>query len=223
MTEEQRDVFLASEADRYFERNPTDFEACLDDPWNDHLAGLVPNGGSVLEIGCADGRRLAAIGEIAGPRIGALCGVDPSAEAVRFGSSRWPDLDLRIGTADQVPFDSQFDVVVFGFCLYLCDRSLLHRAIAEGDRLTADGGALAIIDFDPPTPRRRPYRHLEGVWSWKMDYPALLLADPAYSLDRKLSGSHDGDGWVRDGRERIALTILRKARADGYEFEAETH
>ena len=33
------------------------------------------------------------------------------------------------------------------------------RAVAEADRVLRDGGALAIVDFDPEAPCVRPYHH----------------------------------------------------------------
>ena len=142
----QRTAFLRGEGDQWFRRNPFDEERMLSDQWNIQLASLINEESSVLEIGSSDGRRLWAIGEISGCR-GTLVGVDPSSEAVRSGNERFPNLDLRIGTADQTGVEREFDLVVVGFCLYLCDRNLLFKAVAEIDRLVKDGAVLAIIDF----------------------------------------------------------------------------
>lgn len=130
----------------------------------------------VLEIGCSDGWRLAEIA-----KTGAECwGIDPSPKAVAAGRAK-PDIKLWVGTADELPFIERFDLVIFGFCLYLIDRSDLFKVAHEADRVLVDGGNLVIYDFSPRKPSRTPYKHLGGAFSYKMDYPALFTANPAYS------------------------------------------
>jgi SAM-dependent methyltransferase len=215
----QRDAFLAGEADAWFARNetpiPTPEERLT------RLRAHLPDTPSVLEMGCSDGRKLA---EVADRRPGRYVGIDPSAAAIAAGRTRWPDLELHVGSADALPVDERFDAVILGFFLYLCDRELLPRVVAEADRVLRDGGALVIVDFDPPSPRRRRYRHHDGIWSYKMDYPSLFLALPSYSLAEKVPFSEHGAGWTADESERIAMSILRKERETGYAHEDEgTH
>jgi SAM-dependent methyltransferase len=203
----QRDIFLDGEGDAWFRRNRDgDPLAVLD-----RLARHVLPDASILEVGCGDGRNLARL-----PGSGNRAGVDPSTLAIAAGSAEHPEFDLRVGTAEAVPFRDPFDVVLFGFCLYLCDRQSLPRIIAEADRLLIDGGTLAILDFDPPFPRRRQYRHREGVLSWKVDYASIFLAYPSYSLVEKVSTSHEYPGWVPREGDRVALWVLRKELELGY-------
>lgn len=210
----QKDAFLAGEADAWFSRNatprPTPSERL------DRVVAHLPPSPSVLEVGCADGRKLA---ELAASVPGRYVGVDPSPAAIDEGRRRWPDLELHVGSADALPFDEQFDVVILGFFLYLCDRALLPRVVAESDRVLRDGGRLVIIDFDPRFPRQRRYRHLEGLWSFKMDYASLFLAYPSYALAEKVPFTEHGAGWTPDETERIAMTVLRKDLGAGYAVE----
>jgi SAM-dependent methyltransferase len=210
----QRDTFAAGEGDAWFLRNADVTESVVDD----RIASHVAPGGDVLEIGCSDGRRLASLASSTGRRVG----VDPSAAAIGVGRDRWPELELHVGSADALPVDGPFDVVVFGFCLYLCDRELLPRIVAEGDRVLRDGGTLAIVDFDPPFPTRRAYRHRDGLWSWKMDYASLYAAFPSYVVAEKVPLHHDAPAWTADERERVALTILKKHVDGGYAEEADS-
>lgn len=213
----QKDVFEASEGDGWFRRNQQTIEN------NGLIRGdVVARIGRriscvearVLEVGCANGANLAALG---------LCvpirgfGIDPSSEAIQNGKRRFPSLDLRTGTADALPFErGSVDVLWFGFCLYLVDRNLLQTAVAEADRVLSDGGLLVIHDFDPGSPRRRRYAHHEGLWSYKMDYSLLFTANPAYALVEKSSHSHAGLQWNPDPDERVGLWILRKSDATAY-------
>lgn len=130
---------------------------------------------------------------------------------------------MRVGTADLIPFDGEFDAIIFGFCLYLVDRPLLHRAVAEADRLLrgvdhGGRGILVIVDFDPPVPRRKPYRHADSVWTYKTDHSQLFAADPAYRLVSKVSFDHGRSevGWAESPDDRVALWTLVKDVRLGY-------
>jgi ubiquinone/menaquinone biosynthesis C-methylase UbiE len=168
----------------------------------------------VLEVGCGQGDNLAALGN----RIAVEAhGIEPSASAVEAGRIAHPEVRLECGTADELPFsDGSFDVVWFGFCLYLVDRDLLARSVAEADRVLANDGLLCIVDFDPETPCMRPYHHRPGLWSFKMDYSALFLAHPAYRLVHKASMSHAGLEWHPDPQERIGMWLCRKDTQHAY-------
>lgn len=208
----QRDVFLEGEGDAYEDRN------ARADANPEVLRPLVPYlrpGESVLEIGCGSGHNLVALQRLA-PGISCF-GIDPSKKAIERGRICSPHHRLEVGTADSIPFEGEFSLVIFGFCLYLCDRSLLHASVAEADRVLQGGdsgekGILAILDFDPSHPHRRTYRHDPRLSSFKMDYSALFLANPAYQLATKLSFSHSRgtQGRPSDPNDQVALWILEK-------------
>jgi SAM-dependent methyltransferase len=184
MTERsQKDVFLEGEGDAWYGRNLQH----LHEPGPDIVLAtleemrIAPK--SVLEIGCASGYRVAKICE----RSGAVgFGIEPSGQAVADGQSRYPSLSLEVGTADNLPFaDGQFDLVIFGFCLYLVDPRLHLRCVAEADRVLGDGGLLVIYDFIAPLPYYNDYAHRPGIRSHKMEFSRFFLASPAYRLLRR--------------------------------------
>ena len=219
MTEErlQREVFLDEQGDAWFRRNPAG-DTTEPDDFDRVISSAVGAPSSVLEVGCADGRRLSRlIPRLGHPRVSV--GIDPSTEAIAKARQRHPSIRFEVGTADRLPTDQSFDLVILGFCLYLCDRPLLPQIVAETDRVLADGGALAIIDFDPPSPRRRRFRHHESLWSYKMDYSQLFTAFPQYVLSAKSSMSHHGPAFTLDEAERVAVWVLRKSNNGGYTDE----
>jgi len=200
-------------ADAWFERNrmKLDMDA---EPGKSTLffARHIRAGQRVLEIGASNGHQLHRLKQIAGCDV---YGIDPSPSAIADGLSRYPGLTLSVGTADTLDFQNEFfDVVIFGFCLYLVDRGLLMRSVAEADRVLARGGRLMIVDFDPAVPHRRPFVHQQGLWSYKMCYPNLWLANPNYILAEKFSYSHDGDTFHSDPNERVAAWVLVKQGGD---------
>lgn len=214
----QETNFLAGQGDEWFRRNPLDMSVQLNDQWNRRLARMIHEGGRLLEIGCADGRRLSAIKQLSGFD-GTFCGVEPSSEAVAAGSQLFPYLDLRVGTADQFGFDEPFDLILFGFCLCWSDRGSLFNAVAATDRALKNGGTLAIIDFDPKFPIKNPYHHLPGLWTFKMDYSALFLASPSYKLLEKYSKKTEPTftGVRQTFRsDSYSLWIIRKSETDAY-------
>jgi ubiquinone/menaquinone biosynthesis C-methylase UbiE len=215
----QRDTFVSTEGNAWYARNLDDLFCALS--MREHVVSRIAthlpekSRNTVMEVGCAAGRGLVALAEM---RLVEGIGVDPSAEAIEYGMRQYPGLRLVQGTADQLPQDdNSVDVLWFGFCLYLVDRALLARAVAEADRVLKDGGLLVINDFDPDYPRMRKYRHCDGIWSYKMDYSSLFTANPAYVVVEKSSFSHACLQWEADPQERVGLWLCRKNLGLGYE------
>ena len=205
----QKDIFLKSEGDAWFNRNNKTDKLSPD---MKVIQNYIAAGLNVLEIGCADGNRLNSLAENAN-----FYGLDPSKEAIENGTKKYSDISLSVGTSDILEFeDAFFDVVIFGFCLYLVDRNLLFKSIAEADRVLKDKGFLIITDFDPQLNLKNQYKHFEGVYSYKCDYPKLFLSNPAYSLVEKKSFSHYGDAFHVDENERVATTVLYKDIENAY-------
>lgn len=206
----QKETFLAAEADRFFARNQGiyDGESGYSKSYSVEPTilrmGIEPT--SVLEIGCSNGWRLASLRErFPNAR---FAGIEPSAKAVEEGRERW-GLDLRVGTADDLPFaDGEFDLVIFGGCLYLCDRSDLFRIAWQADRVLADRGFLCLWDYAARVPYANDYRHTDGIRSYKMDYPSMFLWNPDYwmvALD-------PAGGMKEDPDDRMVVALMRKQR-----------
>lgn len=174
----QSDIFLSGEGAAWAARNVD----CMgkDDPVTPALvdAGIRPR--RVLEVGCGNGWRLVKLFEMFEC---AVFGIDPGAEKGSWiGRGQAADL----GWWD----DGFFDLVIFGFCLYLVDPQDYFKAVSEADRVLADGGHLVIHDFPKPErPWRTPYKHREGVFSHHVHFPDLWLSHPAYKV---ISENPDG-------------------------------
>ena len=209
----QRDIFLHSEGDAWLERNsPRGTQRTLPDSDEPLLAILqlpLPQSvarAKVLEIGCAGAPRLDWLRQ----NRGFDCyGLDPSAKAVE--AARANGVFAQQGTAEALPFDTAaFDIVIFGFCLYLCDREDLFQIACEADRVLRNPGWIVIHDFYSPTPSRRPYHHRSGIFSFKMDYRTLFSWHPGYcNYFHKLVHHVDGT-YTDDPNEWVATSVLRK-------------
>lgn len=208
----QTDTFLKSEGDAWFSRNATVLKEDRDDIVLRVLKHLKVAPKRVMEIGAANGYRLAALERL----YGAQCaGVEPSAKAVEEGKTRYPSVDLRVGAADSLPFeDGAFDLVIVGFCMYLVDPELHFRTVAEADRVLAEGGQLVIFDFQTPAPYFNDYAHLEGMRAHKMDFSSLFTAHPSYSLVHRELNQADGDTYMDlDRREGVDVLTKNMSRA----------
>ena len=207
----QKDVFLESEGNAWFKRNrdPRVVEGFPEsDPLLSEIVKLPVSQGrtTVLEIGCSDGIRLEWLMRHGGFD---CYGVDPSAEAVSAAKGR--GIHAYRETADKLPFeDRRFDIVLFGFCLYLCDREDLFRIACEADRVLKNPGWLLILDFFSPSASKREYHHYSGLFSYKMDYRTLFSWHPAYANLSHTVRHHVERGYTDDRTEWIATSVLRK-------------
>lgn len=212
---QQKDIFKDSEGDQYFRRNVSMSEGkddVIDIPKVLKHIHISPN--RVLEVGCSNGHRLNQFEKC----FNAECyGIDPSHEAIEHGKKEYPHIHLQVGTADVLAFDNDFfDMVVFGFCLYLCDRHDLFKIAFEADRCLSDNGILVIHDFAPPFPYKNKYRHNEGIYSYKMDYSKMFTWNPSYFEIARVLFSHSGFKLRDITDERIAIVVLKKNEKHAY-------
>lgn len=212
----QKGVFLASEGDAWFERNHDairrralpDDDAVLSEILS--LGADTIRGLTVLEVGCGEAARLAWMQE----HLAAKClGIEPSAKAVSAGRAR--GVDVRQGTADALSCaDGSVDIVIFGFCLYLCDRDDLFRIASEANRVLRAPGWIVIEDFYSAAPVSNVYHHRPGVLTHKMDYRTLFTWHPQYECFTHKVRRHGQSSYTDDPNEWVATSVLRKRAAD---------
>ncbi len=208
----QSQIFLESEGDGWFQRNRASLMQASGYYDTDIIKRVLNHDKAairrVLEIGSGNGAKLhdlCTFFEAEG------CGIDPSAAAVDYGNKHHHRLKLSVATASKLPYtDDCFDLVYFGFCLYLLDRNDLFKAVAEADRVLKKGGYLAILDFDPRHRHKRPYHHLPGLYSYKTSYADFFTGGGHYYLVAKESFSHSGTFFTKDSDERVSVSILFK-------------
>ena len=226
MTQDQ--IFLESEGDAWFRRNRKALESAAEHDWplrliDKHLQ--LDSNSSVLEVGCANGWRLAELER----RYGCQCvGLDLSAEAIAAGRKGWPHLRLyRAGLGvDRGTWIKDtdwlkgwpYDVVICHFVLHWLVRDNVLKALDNLNRSVGEHGHLIIGDFLPDWPTKTPYHHREGLWTYKLDYAHLFEATANYKRIERVVFDHDsheeGDMGI-PAWKRCAVTLLRKE--DRYE------
>ncbi len=215
----QDEIFAAFEGDKWFERNKAALEQF--DPKADFPLALMEmyrlRPRAVLELGAANGVRLAAIQKHYGSRVVAL---EPSAEAILNGEAKFPSVEFVRGTADAIPLRQLFELVIVNFAFHWIDRAKLLGSVAEIDRVLTDGGFLIIGDFYPTNLTKVRYHHLpdQNVYTYKQNYAATFLASGLYHQVCLVTGDHSSktlSGEVEEN-ERFGVWLLRKTLGGHY-------
>ena len=201
----QANIFLESEGDAWYARNKDklgqrDLVSRLIE-----ANKIVPT--NVLEIGCANGWRLAKLRERYQCRV---YGIEPSALAC--GDAELLNVPVEQTTAiDLPPVMHAFDLIIYGFCLYMTDPQDWFAIVCDADRVLANGGHIVIHDFESSSPWARPYGHREGLLSYHVDFAKMWLANPLYHLVSRNIGDEDDMGVV---------TIIKKSPATSIKVHA---
>lgn len=210
----QKEIFLSVEANSWFERNSVVVNSrdYKDDFLLKKISDVIEWQGksgkdiSLLEIGCGEGKRLQIIKDLYDIN---CYGIDPSIKAVDVANSR--GVLAQQGTADQLSYpDGSFDIVVFGFCLYLCDREDLFKIAMEVDRVTKSNSWIIILDFFLPHPVSKEYHHRKGVKTHKMDYRSMFLWHPYYQCFSHEVFHHENSQFSDDPEQWTCVSVLRK-------------
>lgn len=211
----QKNIFLDTEGDAWFDRchkNSLNRDFDKVDPV---VAALKKLGSSydsketvikILEIGCGGAKRLEWLKDNLNFDV---YGIDPSKNAIdqalEYG------VHAKKGTADNIPFlSNQFDIVIFGFCLYLCDKDDLFQIAAEANRVLKSESWIIIHDFFATAEKVRDYKHKKGVYVRKMDYRSLFTWHPDFVCYSHTVNSHSSTHFTDDADEWISTSVIRK-------------
>lgn len=212
---DQKDVFMNSEGDAWFSRNKQAMDKKT--PEMDPLFPLVTKSVNaareelgrpidIMEVGCSNGYRIANIAEKFDVN---ASGIEPSESAVKEANSN--GLNVSRGTAEELPYaDESLDIVIFGFCLCVCDTDDLFKIAAEADRVLRKNGWVLIFDFYSEGVRQRDWAHKSGLITRKMDYRQLFTWHPNYTCFEHHVLNHSDYLVTDDPDEWIALSLIRK-------------
>jgi SAM-dependent methyltransferase len=144
------------------------------------VRGADPQPGQrALDVGCGPGAVTARLVE----RLGAasVCAIDPSAPFVEAARQRSPGVDVRLGTAEELPWpDGAFDLALAQLVVHFMTDPV--AALREMARVTRPGGLVAASVWDYAG-RRSP---LSVFWS------AVAEIDPDHPGEALLAGARPG-------------------------------
>lgn len=174
----QKEYFMQGEADAWFARNHESLG--IRDPVTEVIDASNLRPQRVLEVGCSNGWRL---DQLRARYNCSVFGIEPSKQAAIAAAFR--RVPVYEATADELKIlrDGSFDLIIYGFSLYLTDPTDWFKIVTEGDRLLESGGHLIVHDFaETAHPFARRYEHREGVLAYHVDFAQMWLAHPLYSL-----------------------------------------
>lgn len=210
----QNQIFIRGEADAWFDRNhqtsAIDYNNSTDPVINEILKinsnYSFDNKLKLLEVGCGEGNRLGWIFDNLSKEV---YGLDPSKKALDAAAKK--GINVKNGTAEKLPFeDNSFDILVFGFCLYVCDRDDLIEIVAEADRVLKNDSWIIIHDFYSKEHVKKNYHHNNGIHTYKMDYKKLFDWHPNYTCYSHQILNHEDNSMTDNINDWISVSVLRK-------------
>lgn len=212
MGNKQKNIFLESEGDAWYERNKAKIIIDQNDDIIYEILRLidsrsVSDQSRLLEIGCADGSRLKWLQD----NTSIVChGVEPSAIAVKYAVNN----GLRVvkGVASKLDYTNHyFDIIVYGFCLYLTDPDDYFKIIYEANRVLKPNGYIIIKDFYSDSFLKNEYKHKGGVFSHKMNYQKLFDWHPGFTCLTHTVRHHETQLYTNDLNEWVSTVVIYKS------------
>jgi SAM-dependent methyltransferase len=143
------------------------------------FAGVEP-GRRVLDVGCGPGALTAELVR----RVGAsqVFAVDPSEPFVTAAQERHPEVDVRLASAEQLPFDDdEFDAVLAQLVVHFMADPV--AGLGEMARVTREDGVVAACVWD----------HGGGRGPLSLFWSAARERDPDVMDESELAGARGGD------------------------------
>jgi SAM-dependent methyltransferase len=142
------------------------------------LAG-VREGQQVIDVGCGPGALTAELVRRVGPQ--SVAAVDPSAPFVAATQARNPGADVRLASAERLPFpDGAFDAALAQLVVHFMSDPV--AGLAEMARVTRNDGVVAACVWD----------HAGGQGPLSLFWEAARELDPAVEDESQLAGAREG-------------------------------
>ena len=139
----------------------------------------VPPGCRALDVGCGPGALTAQLVTRLGDR--QVSAVDPSAPFLSAVRARFPRVDVREGSAEQLPYpDDHFDVTLAELVVHFMSDPV--AGLQEMRRVTRPGGRVAACVWD----------HAGGGSPLSIFWTAVSDLDPGARTESELAGARQG-------------------------------
>jgi SAM-dependent methyltransferase len=133
----------------------------------------------VVDVGCGPGALTAELVERVGPD--GVCAVDPSESFVAAATARYPGVDVRRATAEQLPFeDAVFDAALAQLVVHFMTDPV--AGLREMKRVTSPGGIVVACVWD----------HAGGRTPLAEFWQAARELDPEVQDESLLAGAREG-------------------------------
>lgn len=204
-----KNVWLEFEGDNWFLRNKEHLGKDSDIPLLLlQLYSIRPK--KVLEIGAANGYRLAKIHEQYNSDVTAI---EPSQKAVEDGKRKYPFVRFIRSTCEDADVQGKFNLIIANFVFHWIYREDLYACVCKIDKMLEEGGYLIVGDFGTDYFFKKKYHHLKdaNLYTWKMPYWELFTKSGKYLELAKLRFNHDTHKISSDiDADNMGTTVLLK-------------
>ena len=172
--------------------------------------GVAP-GMRVLDVGCGSGALAGRAARIVGAEN--VAAVDPSETFAEGARARVPGADVRVGSAESLPFDDgEFDAVLAQLVVnFMSDAP---RGVAEMTRVAKPGGVVAACVWD----YAGEMRLLRSFWDAAAAVDSEAATRDEGRMMRYATPAELEPLWAGAGLERVTVTAL-EAEASYDDFE----
>jgi SAM-dependent methyltransferase len=162
----------------------------------------------VLDVGCGPGALTAHLLSV-GAEVSAIDPSPPFVDAIR---ARFPDVDVRRGTAEELPYDSAvFDAALAQLVVHFMADPVV--GVRQMQRVTQRGGVIAACVWDGPTGALAPF------------WDAVHEIEPEAQDEALLYGAHrghlaelfEGVGLRHVAEDSIAVDVLHPTFEEWWE------
>ena len=202
----QSKIFLKTEGDKYYLRNKIRKYNLKSDIPLKELTRLIKKYENkkrvnILEIGCGDGWRLSELKK----KFNCNCfGVEPSKLAIKNKINK--KIIIKRGTAEKLDFsDNKFDIIFFGFCLYVVDWNDLIKIVSETNRVLKKSGWILILDFYSSKIIKKNYKHDKRIKSTKYNFINIFTWHP-YFHQKKIKTFN----YLNKKNFKVSVSIIKK-------------
>ena len=139
----------------------------------------VQPGQRAVDVGCGPGALIAQLVDRLGA--GAVAAIDPSAPFVAAAAARFPGVEVRKGSAEDLPYaDDAFDAALAQLVVHFMQDPV--AGLTEMARVVRPGGTVAACVWD----------HAGGLGPHSLFWRAVLDLDPNAPDQSQLAGAREG-------------------------------
>lgn len=171
----------------------------------------VSQGDHVLDVGCGTGQLTMELASVAGGKN--VAALDPSEAVIAVCRSRVPEADVRVASAESLPFgNGEFDAVLAQLVVNLVDDP--PGAVREMARVARPGGVVAACFWDDD---EMPL--LRSLWDAARAFAPEALADVSEQAQVGLADVEVlREWWTAAGLHEVALGQFKVAADyDGFD------
>tara|TARA_B100001123_G_C14834939_1_gene837703 strand:- start:46 stop:705 length:660 start_codon:yes stop_codon:yes gene_type:complete len=203
-------IIKSTEANNWYKRN---LNNCNSQIYDNRIIDLIKinklKPKNVLEIGCADGKKLNQYQQSLNSKT--CYGIDLASIAIKNGKKKYKKLKLlKLSSLEINKIKTKFDLIICGFFLYLLDREEIFNQFNLIYKQLNNNGYLIIEDFDPLFKHTNYSIHNKRLKSFKMSCDSFLEESGLFKLVYKISKTTGSSDKRKFKSSDVSLSMFKK-------------